>query len=172
MKNIYILIALLGVQTAISMEQPSLGTLPRELQMLVAQHLITNDLDESIKNIVNYARINKPFRELINHPQNMITLIERLVNSFRGANEVYIAQRLQNMPGIQTQEVQKWLKDHETERTLLTEINREDIKKVEELLNSGININARVGREQNTALLDAIFNWYREINTGICVENK
>jgi hypothetical protein len=58
------------------------------------------------REILNHAGINKVFRMAVNKPQNMLIILQSLPK----AGAVYLAQKLERMPGIQSKEVQEWWK--------------------------------------------------------------
>lgn len=139
-------LSLLMCRSLQAMEAPevSFGTVPKEIKIQILDHLITNDLSQSLKNIANYARINKEFNTTINHPQNMKWLIETIVNRIPDINEFDVATGLRNMPVFATKEMQDWLSQLEKELLLEKNLNEavwnQDLAKVKKLLQEQKNI--------------------------------
>ena len=63
-------------------EIPSLATMPREIKTSILEHLVTNNPQETVKNICNFARVNREFNAIINHPQNIKLQIEYILYTF------------------------------------------------------------------------------------------
>ena len=146
--TIYI-IGLVAVCSLRAMEKPqeSLGTMPSEIKTHIFKNLITDDLVTTLKNISSFAQVNKEFNQIINDPQNMKWLIQTLANRIRGKNELSIAQGLKNFPGVQSKEVQEWLKQLNQRIALENELRKAaqnfKTERVAELLKEGVNINAQ-----------------------------
>ena len=143
-----------------AMEQPeeaqSLVSMPREIKISIVENLITNDLQKTLKNIHNFARVNREFNEIINHPQNMKKIIQLIAAHTLYKDELDIAPTLQNMPGVKGKEIQEWLaerkKEIPLENQLTMAVEMGNLSTVEELIKKKVNVDA-IDKETKTSAL-------------------
>lgn len=133
--------------------------LPDEILVNILGNLITNDPDETLQNIRNATLTNQQFHNLINDKQFTKLLIQKLATNIPGKDELDIARTLQNMPGVQSKEVQEWLaqrkKEIPLENQLIEAAQNGDLSTVKELINKKVNVNAREKYFSNSALIMA-----------------
>ena len=135
-----------GLLYAVRPEHAKLINLPPEMQMMIVEKLVVpNDLQQSIKNIGNFAQTNTFFHDLINNPQNMRALLKLLGESFIGETEGSIAYKLNKMPGITDEETKQWLKDKETQLMenfgLFLAVSQQNLQLIKKMVAEGTNIN-------------------------------
>lgn len=97
--------------------QPSFSGIPKDVQGIILafakEGIVAETFQDTVKNISNFARTNKFFRDFLNQPQNIKWLIQSIMakHHMRFLDEV--AYGLKNMPGMKHPEIQQWIKNHE-----------------------------------------------------------
>lgn len=146
--------------------QPTFVGMPRDIQAIimaqVMQSIVTDDLDKTLENITNFALINKDFRNFLNNPQNLKWLITRIANKTknRWLENLLVAEKLKNMPGMKHPEMQKWING----LRLMKKVDRGNIVEINELLQAGADVNlieTQPGGTQHTPLTRAVSNIHR-----------
>lgn len=79
--------------------------LRREILRINANTREVLNIPAFAKEILNLAATNKTLRSAINNPQNMLTILKTLPK----AGALYLAEKLEKTPGVQSKEVQEWL---------------------------------------------------------------
>lgn len=139
--------------------QPTFVGMPKEIQALIVtqikENIVTDNLDKTLKNITNFALINKDFRNFLNHPQNIKWLVTTIARrgTDRWIDIDFVANRL-HMPGMQHPEIQKWVNGFK----LVRAAQYNNLQEVERLLKEGADVNAiLIGASgaQETALIEA-----------------
>jgi ankyrin repeat protein len=95
----------------------SLAGLPTELKQQIsrinAQTGPLLNIAARAKGILNLAATNRAFRAAVNDPKNMLIILQSLPTK---AAALYLADKLAQMPGIQSKQVQEWLKSIKLEK--------------------------------------------------------
>lgn len=134
----------------------NLESLPIEIQIRIVKNLVdTTDFNKTMVNIANFAKVNWYCHNLINDPFVIKFLIKKIAKcSFLKKNslnqvidEIKLGYLLRNMPGIQDEATQKWLKQRRQEmpleNDLMHAIEFQNLARVKELVEKiKVNVNA------------------------------
>ncbi len=149
---------------------PSLAGLPLELKQQISQINTESgpilNIPARARRILRLAATDNSFRTAINQPKNMLAILQALPTK---AAAVYLAEKLEKMPGIQSKEVQDWLNGIQLEKgqELFEAVNAEspDPTIVAGMLrNPNIDLNWKdKDNDSAIALVKAIAKGHREI---------
>jgi ankyrin repeat protein len=149
--KLVMLLSTISAIPAFCMEQPKhaksiLEQQHSDIMKLFLEYILTSEfVYQDARTIKALASTNRFFNRFINRPDVLKFIIKTIRNQHIDLYETYITDKFENMKGMHTPEIRQWRAQREKEipleNQLLSAVNDNDLRMVQELATQGVNVN-------------------------------